>query len=124
MHDGRYEGMAPSHALGVLGSFVKTLRKAPTFRACAQKIRRNFSPGGSLRTCKILSEAFNTDQREQAILRAGAAAYSDGANDLGTDDQRIVAELSDLLQNLRHLASRKGAHSLPANIAELDSVQT
>ncbi len=116
--------MARLHALCVLGSFIKTLRKAPTLRACAQKIRQNFSPGGSLRTCQILSEAFNTYQREQTILRAGAAAYSDGANDLGTDDQRIVAELSDLLQNLRHLASRKGAHSPPANIAELDSVQT
>ena len=115
--------MAGSHALGVLPSFVKTLRKAPTLRACAQ-IRRNFSPGGSLRTCQILFEAISTDQREQVILRAGTAAYSDGADDLGTDDQRIAAELSDLLQNLRHLASRKGAHSLPANIAKLDRVQT
>jgi hypothetical protein len=77
-----------------------------------------------LRTCQILFEAINIDQREQVILRAGAAAYSDGADDLGTDDQRIAAELSDLVQNLRHLASRKGAHSLPANIAELDRVQT
>jgi hypothetical protein len=36
----------------------------------------------------------------------------------------ILFDLSDLLQNLRHLASRKGPHSLYARIAELDRVQS
>jgi hypothetical protein len=60
---------------------------APIFAGLKhKKTAVNFSPGGSLRTRQILFEAINTGQREQVVLRAGAAAYSDGTDDLTTDD--------------------------------------